>query len=83
MAASDVANYWHIFSKSLLFFYKFMGLIVGLIYLRLDYDQKNLQNFAGLLFFLVTNLSFSSLQSVIFVSTLLYRWSLANFKILS
>ena len=65
------------------FFYKFLGLIVGLIYLRLDYDQKNLQNFAGLLFFLVTNLSFSSLQSVIFVSTLLYRWSLANFKILS
>ena len=69
--------------KSVLFFFKILGLVVGLIYLRLDYDQKNLQNFSGLLFFLVTNLSFSSLQGVIFVSTLPYRWSLAIFKILS
>ncbi|XP_046846390.1 protein white-like isoform X2 [Xenia sp. Carnegie-2017] len=44
-----------------------LGIVVGLIYLRLSYNQENIQNFAGLLFFIVTNLSFASLQGVIFV----------------
>ncbi|XP_028399573.1 protein white-like isoform X2 [Dendronephthya gigantea] len=44
-----------------------LGVVVGLIYLRLSYNQENIQNFAGLLFFIVTNLSFASLQGVIFV----------------
>ncbi len=63
------------FSKSttttLCIFYfniKVLGVVVGLIYLRLSYNQENIQNFAGLLFFIVTNLSFASLQGVIFVS---------------
>ncbi len=44
---------------------------MGLIYLRLSYNQTNIQNFAGLLFFIVTNLSFASLQGVIHVSDIL------------
>ena len=57
--------------QSLYIFYfniKVLGVVVGLIYLRLSYNQENIQNFAGLLFFIVTNLSFASLQGVIFVS---------------
>ena len=38
------------------------------MYLRLSYNQENIQNFAGLLFCIVTNLSFDSLQGVMFVS---------------
>ena len=51
-------------------FSKFLGVAMGLIYLRLDYDQKNLQNFAGLIFGLVVNLSFTGLHNVIAVRTL-------------
>lgn len=59
------------------FYIKILGIVVGLIYLRLSYNQENIQNFAGLLFFIVTNLSFASLQGVIFVSdTLLYMFVL-------
>ncbi|KAF4045629.1 ABC-2 type transporter [Phytophthora infestans] len=33
----------------------FLAVIVGLIYLQLDLDQKGIQNFSGAFFFLVTN----------------------------
>ncbi|XP_078378564.1 protein white-like isoform X2 [Oculina patagonica] len=43
------------------------GLIAGLIYLQIPYDQDGIQNIGGVYFFLVTSTSFSSLQGVIFV----------------
>lgn len=45
-----------------------MGLIAGLIYLQIPYDQDGIQNIAGVYFFIVTSSSFSNLQGVIFVS---------------
>lgn len=43
------------------------GLIAGLIYLQIPYDQDGIQNISGVYFFLVTSASFTSLQGVIFV----------------
>lgn len=38
----------------------FISVIVGLIYLQLDLNQKGIQNFTGALFFIVVNQTFSS-----------------------
>ncbi|TMW61228.1 hypothetical protein Poli38472_013691 [Pythium oligandrum] len=38
----------------------FVALIVGLIYLQLDLNQKGIQNFAGAFFFIVVNQTFSA-----------------------
>ncbi|CEG42384.1 atp-binding cassette superfamily [Plasmopara halstedii] len=42
----------------------FISLIVGLIYLRLDLDQKGIQNFTGGFFFLIVNQTFASANPV-------------------
>lgn len=38
----------------------FISLVVGLIYLQLDLNQKGIQNFVGALFFIVVNQTFSA-----------------------
>ncbi|XP_020900669.1 protein white isoform X3 [Exaiptasia diaphana] len=43
------------------------ALIAGLIYLQTPIDTSGVQNLSGAIFFLVTSVSFSSLQGVIFV----------------
>ncbi|XP_031568131.1 protein white-like [Actinia tenebrosa] len=43
------------------------GLIAGLIYLQTPIDTSGVQNLSGAIFFLVTSVSFSGLQGVIFV----------------
>ncbi|KAJ0412707.1 hypothetical protein ATCC90586_002337 [Pythium insidiosum] len=45
----------------------FIAIIVGLIYLQLDLDQKGVQNFAGAFFFIVVNQTFAS-ASPLFVA---------------
>ncbi|KAL3664426.1 hypothetical protein V7S43_010749 [Phytophthora oleae] len=42
----------------------FVSLIVGLIYLQLDLDQKGIQNFTGGFFFLIVNQTFGSANPV-------------------
>ncbi|KAF4142448.1 ABC-2 type transporter [Phytophthora infestans] len=42
----------------------FISLIVGLIYLQLDLDQKGIQNFTGGFFFLIVNQTFGSANPV-------------------
>jgi ABC-type multidrug transport system ATPase subunit len=42
----------------------FIALIVGLIYLQLDLDQKGIQNFTGAFFFLIVNQVFGSANPV-------------------
>ncbi|KAK3582003.1 hypothetical protein CHS0354_030955 [Potamilus streckersoni] len=42
-----------------------IGLILGLIYLRLDVDQKGVQNINGVLFLLITNLTFTNVFAVV------------------
>uniref|UniRef100_M4BS98 ABC transporter domain-containing protein n=1 Tax=Hyaloperonospora arabidopsidis (strain Emoy2) TaxID=559515 RepID=M4BS98_HYAAE len=42
----------------------FIALIVGLIYLQLDLDQKGIQNFTGAFFFLVVNQTFGAANPV-------------------
>ncbi len=54
---------------NLFFLLQITGLIAGLIYLQIPYDQDGIQNIGGVYFFLVTSTSFSSLQGVIFVSS--------------
>ena len=44
---------------------KFIGLLFGLIYLKLDVDQEGVQNINGVLFLLITNVSFSNMFPVI------------------
>ena len=58
------------YSRKLIIFFKpqITGLIAGLIYLQIPYNQDGIQNIAGVYFFLVTSTSFSNLQGVIFVS---------------
>ncbi|CAI5705214.1 hypothetical protein KXD40_008721 [Peronospora effusa] len=45
----------------------FIAIVVGLIYLQLELDQKGIQNFAGGFFFLIVNQTFSAANPV-FVS---------------
>ncbi|DAZ97784.1 TPA: hypothetical protein N0F65_009530 [Lagenidium giganteum] len=44
--------------RVLIFQALFISIIVGLVYLQLDVDQKGIQNFAGVLFFIVANQTF-------------------------
>lgn len=48
-----------------------LGLIVGLIYLRLDDNQKSIQNKSGAVFFILINQSFSGVFGVLMVSLVL------------
>jgi len=52
-----------------------ISVIFGLIYLRLKYDQAGVQNMNGVLFLLITNMSFSNLFAVINVNILLLKLS--------
>jgi len=45
-----------------------ISIIFGLIYLRLKYDQAGIQNMNGVLFLMITNMSFSNLFAVINVT---------------
>ncbi|KAK7111238.1 protein white-like [Littorina saxatilis] len=42
-----------------------VALVLGLIYLRLDYDQKGVMNINGALFLLITNASFTNMFAVV------------------
>lgn len=51
-------NYW----------FQFVAVILGLIYLRIKYDQRGVMNINGAIFLLITNASFTSLFAVVNVS---------------
>ncbi|CAH0478266.1 unnamed protein product [Peronospora belbahrii] len=57
----------HISFRAAIFQTIFIAVVVGLIYLQLDLDQKGIQNFAGGFFFLIVNQTFSS-ANPLFVS---------------
>ncbi|XP_076458336.1 protein white-like [Babylonia areolata] len=42
-----------------------VSLVLGLIYLRLDYDQKGVMNINGAIFLIITNASFSNMFAVV------------------
>lgn len=53
-----IYNYW----------FQFVAVILGLIYLRIKYDQRGVMNINGAIFLLITNASFTSLFAVVNVS---------------
>lgn len=47
-----------------------VSVILGLIYLRLEYNQKGVMNINGGIFLMITNASFTNMFAVINVSAL-------------
>lgn len=47
---------------------KFVGLLAGIIYFDTKIDQAGVTNIAGVIFFLMTSITFNNISSVIFVS---------------
>lgn len=47
-----------------------VAVIFGLIFLRLDYDQKGVMNINGAIFLLITNATFTNMFAVVNVSAL-------------
>lgn len=50
-------------------YFQVLALMLGLIYLQLDIDQPGVQNVNGVLFLMLTNMTFSNVFGVLNVST--------------
>ncbi len=50
------------------FYFQFLGTLVGLLYLRLPYDQTAIQNFNSLIFLIIINTSFTNIFAVVQVN---------------
>ncbi len=61
-----VCNTKNLFSLS--FYFQFLGTLIGLLYLRLSYDQTAIQNFNSLIFLIIINTSFSNIFAVVQVN---------------
>jgi len=48
--------------------FQVLSLMLGLIYLQLDTDQQGVQNINGVLFLMLTNMTFSNVFGVLNVS---------------